>query len=163
MRSFPDYFISLEYMGNIFNRDFQDFIQALNQASVRYVLVGGYAVILHGYNRTTGDLDIWVDRTVLNYEKLSKSFAIFGMPMFDMTLSNFLENSEMDVFTFGRPPVSIDIMLTVKGLTFNNIYDQAEIKSVEGLEVRLISRADLIQAKRESGRHKDLDDLNHLK
>lgn len=81
---FPEYFISLECMGNIFNRDFQDFIQALNQASVRYVLVGGYAVILHGYNRTTGDLDIWVDRTESNFQKLSIAFASFGMPLFDI-------------------------------------------------------------------------------
>ena len=48
---------------NIFNQDFQDFILSLNQAKVRYLLVGGYSVVLHGYQRTTGDMDIWVDRT----------------------------------------------------------------------------------------------------
>ncbi|MEO5905870.1 MAG: nucleotidyltransferase [Saprospiraceae bacterium] len=149
-------------MGNIFNRDFQDFIQALNQASVKYVLVGGYAVILHGYNRTTGDLDIWVERTKSNYQKLSIAFSTFGMPLFDMSLFNFLENKEMDVFTFGRPPVSIDIMISVKGLYFDEIYDRAENIIIEGLEVKLISRSDLIKAKKESGRHKDLDDLDQL-
>ena len=143
-------------MGNIFNRDFQDFIQALNQASVRYVLVGGYAVILHGYNRTTGD------RTEFNYQRLSVAFEIFGMPMFDMTIGNFLENDEMDVFTFGRPPVSIDIMVSVKGLNFNDIYEGADNKMIEGLAVKLISRSDLILAKKESGRHKDMDDIDHL-
>ena len=59
-------------MGNIFNQDFQDFIRALNEAKVRYVLVGGYAVILHGYNRTTGDLDIWLERTEENYTDVYK-------------------------------------------------------------------------------------------
>ena len=50
-------------MGNIFNKDFRDFIAALNKNEVRYILVGGYSVILHGYSRTTGDMDFWVDRT----------------------------------------------------------------------------------------------------
>ena len=44
-------------MASIFNEDFRDFIQALNEAEVAYLLVGGYSVILHGYSRTTGDLD----------------------------------------------------------------------------------------------------------
>ena len=59
-------------MANTLNEDFTDFILALNQAEVEYVLVGGYAVIYHGYNRTTGDLDIWVNPTPANYKKLQK-------------------------------------------------------------------------------------------
>jgi hypothetical protein len=58
-------------MGNIFNQDFQDFIIALNKCKVEYLLVGGYAVILRGYNRTTGDMDVWVNKTPENYQKLS--------------------------------------------------------------------------------------------
>ena len=53
-------------MGNIFNNDFQDFISALNNNNVEYLLVGGYSVILHGHSRTTGDMDIWVNRTSEN-------------------------------------------------------------------------------------------------
>ncbi|MGN6177564.1 MAG: hypothetical protein ACTHNW_00170 [Mucilaginibacter sp.] len=49
-------------MGNIFNDDFREFIQCFNLANVKYILVGGYSVILHGYSRTTGDMDIWVER-----------------------------------------------------------------------------------------------------
>jgi len=55
-------------MGNIFNQDFQDFINSLNKFNVDYLLVGGYAVILRGYNRTTGDMDIWVNKTQENYK-----------------------------------------------------------------------------------------------
>jgi hypothetical protein len=54
-------------MGNIFNQDFRYFISALNQEEVRYILVGGYSVILHGYSRTTGDMDLWVERSSENY------------------------------------------------------------------------------------------------
>ena len=77
-------------MGNIFNSDFRDFIAALNNNEVRYMLVGGYSVILHGYSRTTGDMDLWVERTKENYLKIRKSFEEFGMPVFDMSEENFL-------------------------------------------------------------------------
>ena len=62
-------------MANILNEDFTDFIQTLNACNVEYILVGGYAVIYHGYNRTTGDLDIWVNPTSANYRKLSIAFS----------------------------------------------------------------------------------------
>lgn len=102
----------------IFNPDFIDFIDALNTSSVKYLLVGGYAVILNGYIRTTGDMDIWVLPTKENYQQLSEAFYRFGMPTFDMTLQKFLLTEQYDVFTFGRPPVSIDILTKVKGLSF---------------------------------------------
>jgi len=57
-------------MGNIFNDDFRDFLKSLNNNKVNYILVGGYSVILHGYSRTTGDMDIWVERTKENYIKI---------------------------------------------------------------------------------------------
>ena len=62
-------------MGNIFDSDFRDFIQSLNDHNVDYLLVGGYAVILHGYRRTTGDLDIWVNRTKENYKNYRVHFT----------------------------------------------------------------------------------------
>ena len=61
-------------MGNIFHDDFRDFVKALNNQQVKYLLVGGYSVVLHGYARNTGDIDIWVNPTIDNYMKLVKSF-----------------------------------------------------------------------------------------
>lgn len=69
-------------MGTIFNEDFRDFIQAMNNHDVEYILVGGYAVILHGYRRVTGDMDIWVKRSKENYAKLVRAFAEFRLPLF---------------------------------------------------------------------------------
>ena len=69
-------------MADLFNQDFQDFIQALNGAKVEYILVGGYAVILHGYSRTTADMDVWVRKTSANYQKLKLAFQLFGAPIF---------------------------------------------------------------------------------
>lgn len=146
-----------------FYQDFLEFFQALNTEKVDYVLVGGYAVILHGYPRTTGDLDIWVRPDEENYKKLQHAFQRFGMPVFDMTLDNFLDTDEFDVFTFGVPPVSIDIMTRVKGLTFEKAFTKAEMIVIDDqLSIRLIHLDDLLVAKRASGRNKDFNDIRHL-
>lgn len=149
-------------MGNIFYEDFRDFIKALSQNDVEYMLVGGYSVILHGHPRTTGDMDIWVNRTQSNYKKLRKAFETFGMDVFDMTEENFLHHTNWDVFSFGRPPVSIDIMIKVKGLKFDDAFKNSNMFSEDGLKVRVIDYKDLVKAKKASNRPKDIDDLNNL-
>lgn len=126
------------------------------------ILVGGYAVILHGYRRVTGDLDIWVNRTKENYVKIVKAFEEFGLPLFDMTEPKFLDAETADVFSYGRPPVSIDIITKLKGVEFDEAFKQAQIFNEEGLTVRFIHLNNLIQAKKAAGRHKDLDDLEKL-
>jgi hypothetical protein len=148
---------------NIFNPDFQEFIEALNRNQVAYILVGGYSVILHGYNRTTGDMDIWVNPTEENYLKLKKSFDQFGMSVFDMSLNRFLQTSDYDVFTFGRPPICIDILTKVKGLEFEQAFSRSEwFEVTETLSVRALRLSDLLDAKKAAARSKDLDDIDHL-
>ena len=149
-------------MASIFNDDFRDFIQALNDNNVEYILVGGYAVILHGYRRVTGDMDIWVKRTKENYSKLTKAFSQFGLPVFDMTENKFLDVETADVFTFGRAPVSIDIITELKGVEFDDAFSQTMQFDENGLSIRFIHLNNLIQAKKAAGRHKDLDDIEKL-
>ncbi len=149
-------------MPNIFNEDFRDFIIALNNNDVRYILVGGFAVILHGHARVTGDMDIWIEPTEENYNNLVEAFKDFGMALFDMTRSNFLATDKFDVFSFGRKPVAIDIMTKVKGLDFNESYIHSEIFNDDGLLIRTLQFNDLIQAKNISGRRKDMDDIDQL-
>ena len=148
-------------MPNIFNDDFQDFISALNKADVSYVLVGGMAVLLHGYMRTTGDMDIWVAQTKENYKKVVIAFKIFQMPIFDMTEEKFLSKN-YDVWSFGREPVRIDLMTEVKGIKFDEAYQKSKIYEESGISIRYLHLSNLIQAKRASGRHKDLDDIENL-
>ncbi len=144
-------------------QDFLEFIQALNQNEVRYMLAGGYAVVLHGYQRSTGDLDIWVEPTSENYQRLTAAFEDFRMPVFDMTATHFLDPAAMDVFTFGVPPVAIDIMTKVKGLEFGKAYAKAvNFNLSDGLQVKMLSKEDLIVAKRAAGRAKDFNDIRHL-
>ena len=149
-------------MGNIFQTDFRDFLTALNDQEVRYRLVGGFSVILHGYARTTGDMDIWVERSTENYLKLKKAFLQFGMPVFDMTAENFLSHPNWDVFTFGTPPVAIDIMVKVKGLDFETCYQRSVWFEDADLVIRTIHKNDLLKAKEAAGRSKDLDDIENL-
>jgi hypothetical protein len=149
-------------MSNIFNDDFRDFIAALNTAEVKYLLVGGFSVILHGYSRTTGDMDVWVERTSENYEKIKTAFHNFGMPVFDMSESNFLNHSNWDVFTFGVPPSAIDVMVKLKGLNFDNCISNAIDFEDDGLIIKCINFEDLIKAKKATLRPKDIDDIQNL-
>lgn len=107
-------------------------------------------------------MDIWVERTPENYTLLKRAFQEFGMPVFDMTEENFLEHPAWDVFTFGVPPVAIDIMVQVKGLTFEAAYAESIIFEDENLKIRTLHLNQLIAAKKEAGRPKDLDDLQNI-
>ena len=148
-------------MADIFNEHFTEFIQALNDNDVEYVLVGGLAVILHGYVRGTGDMDVWVNKTKENYLKLTKAYRQFGMPLFDMTESNFL-GTEYDVFGIGVQPVKIEVMTSVKGLEFNETFSMAQFYDEDGLKIRFIHINHLLQAKKAAGRFRDLDDIEQL-
>ena len=149
-------------MANIFNDDFRDFIAALNHHEVEYMVVGGYAVILNGYRRSTGDMDVWVNVTSENHKRLLKAFYSFGLPVSDINEDNFLRNNEMDVFTYGIPPVSIEIMKIVKGCDFKSAYEISSIYDENGLQIRFIHLNTLIEAKKAAGRHKDMDDIEKL-
>ncbi len=150
-------------MPDIFQEDFRDFLKALNDNDVKYIMVGGLAVVLHGHARVTGDMDIWVECSAINYNKLTRAFQQFHMPVFDMTLEKFLDVKENDVFSFGRNPVGIDIMTAVKGLNFDESYNLSSIFDDDGLPIRLIHINQLIEAKKAAGRLKDLDDIQQLK
>ena len=147
---------------NLFNDDFKDFINALNNNKVEYILIGGYSVILHGYSRTTGDLDIWVNKTETNYRKMERTFNDFGIPADAIGLNRFLNHKEYDVFSFGRNPVSIDIVTEIQGVEFEDAYQAFEKVEVQGIEVNLIHINHLKQTKKATGRFKDLDDLENL-
>ncbi|MBN8691621.1 MAG: hypothetical protein J0L69_00420 [Bacteroidetes bacterium] len=149
-------------MGNIFNDDFQEFLLALNKCGVKYVLVGGYSVIYYGFPRTTGDLDIFVEVSRDNYKKLENAFDHFRMPVFDMTEENFLYNQSMTVFSFGRAPVSIEILKEISGISFEEVYKNANEVLFENIPLKIIRLSDLKKNKKASGRAKDLNDLENL-
>ena len=149
-------------MNDLFYKDFREFITALNDKQVKYLLAGGYAVILHGYARTTGDLDIWVERTSSNYHRLKNAFEQFGMSVFEMTEENFLSHPVWEVFTFGEPPVAIDLMIKIKGLDFETCYSQSDLFEEGEFRIRTLDLKSLILSKKATGRPKDLNDLENI-
>lgn len=146
---------------DIFNEDFADFIRCLNKHYVEYMLVGGYAVILRGYSRSTGDMDIWVNRTESNFSQLQKSIAEFGLPLAAIPKEKFF-SIDYDVFSFGRPPYAIEVMTALKGVDFMDAFEKATILQVDNIDVRVIHLNQLIQAKKAAGRYKDLNDIENL-
>lgn len=146
---------------NIFNEDFKDFITYLNQNEVEYIVVGGYAVIIRGFSRSTGDIDIWVNKTSENYIKLQKAIKAFGLPEIAVKKEEFFSDN-FDVFAFGKPPYAIEIMTAVKGLNFNTTFDNATIEQINDTPVRIIHLQNLIEAKKAAGRSKDLNDIENL-
>jgi len=145
----------------IFNADFADFIKSLNKHDVEYMLVGGYAVILRGYSRSTGDMDIWVNKTEPNFTQLQKAITEFGLPLAAIPKEKFF-SEDYDVFSFGRPPFAIEIMTALKGVAFDEAFAHATIQKVENVEIRVIHLNQLLQAKKAAGRHKDLNDIENL-
>ena len=88
------------------------------------------------------------------------AFSRFGLPVISET--DFLDNDEMDVFSFGRPPVSIDILKKVKGCSFDEAFAVSKLYVEADLPIRYIHLQTLLQAKKASGRFKDLDDIEKL-
>ena len=146
---------------DIFNKDFKDFIICLNKHDVEYVLVGGYAVAIRGYSRSTGDLDVYVNKTEKNYVKLRRAMAEFGFPSMAIPDSQFFSDL-LDVFSFGRPPNAIDILTAMKGVLFEEAFSKATFEKVDGIEIKVIHINHLLAAKKAAGRHKDLNDIENL-
>jgi len=118
--------------------DFKDFIQYLNSNNVKYLLIGGWAVGLHGHPRATKDIDflIFIDDT--NLENLKKALIDFGTPPIDI---DYLREKG-NVIRFGVAPIQIDIINEADGIDIEDCYSRREIIKVEDIEISLISKND---------------------
>ena len=151
-------------MANLFNEDFLEYIDLLNQEEVEYVLVGGMAVNLYGYRRATGDMDIFVNPTPENHAKLSKVHRRFGMMMGEMeSLENFLDTDKYDVYTFGVSPIQIDVMTKCKGIAFEMANASAvQFEADSEIFVNVIHYRQLIETKSATNRTRDKADVEEL-
>ena len=105
--------------------------------------------------------DVWVNRTKENYQRIAKAFTDFGMSIFDMTEENFLSD-RYDVWSFGISPIKIELMTAVKGLNFEDAYKISQLYTEDNIPIRFLHLNSLIEAKKASGRYKDLDDIEQL-
>ena len=140
--------------------DFKEFLQLLNDHKVDYLLVGGYAVALHGYVRYTGDMDIWVMTSEENAAKVVKALKDFGVPQAEELQNIFL--LEKRVLGMGMPPYKIEVVTTIDGVDFEECFENRKIVDIEGVQIPYLSLSDLRKNKKASGRYKDLNDLQHL-
>jgi hypothetical protein len=140
--------------------DFKDFLQLLNSAEVEYLLVGGYAVGLHGYPRTTGDMDVWIAANSTNAEKVAGVLVDFGFSV--QTVKAAMFTAPNQIVRMGVPPVAIDVITSASGVDFAACYARRRTQSIDGIEVPVLHLDDLKANKKASGRPKDLDDLENL-
>jgi hypothetical protein len=146
--------------------DIKTFIRLLARHRVRYLLVGGEAVIHHGYPRLTGDIDFFYERTPTNAGRLYRALREFwgGEVPAVVNAADLLEPDM--VLQFGRPPNRIDLINTLGTVAFaaawrRRVLEKLRLRSV-AIPLPIISLPDLLQSKRDAGRHKDLDDIEHL-
>ena len=141
--------------------DFKAFLESLNSEGVKYLLLGGYAVIHYGYRRSTDDLDVWIATDAENAEKVSRVLQSFG-GFSKSKVNPSMFQTRGKVFIFGREPVRIDILTSPAGVDFADCYARRGEVDWDGVKVPLISFEDLKRNKSASGRAKDLADLEGL-
>jgi hypothetical protein len=122
------------------------------------LLVGGWAVALHGHPRSTKDIDFFVSVDNINLEKLEKALNSFGVPPFDI---NHLKEKG-NILIFGVSPIRIDIINEASGIDFKDCYPRRKTVMIEGIEIPVISKSDLIMNKKSTGRLSDLGDAEKL-
>lgn len=144
----------------LFNSDYRDMIECLQREGVEFMLVGGYAVALHGWPRTTFDIDFWIMANPQNAAAVMRALKAFGAPLMDLTEEDFHRPGM--VFQIGTEPQRIDILSAVSGVAYEDAVSRALKMEVDGLTLKVISLDDLIANKRASGRPKDIVDAMTL-
>ena len=141
------------------NEDYHDILAALVAQNARFLIVGAHALAAHGYPRSTVDIDIWIDATDDNAERVWKALADFGAPLADLSVERQDLTRPDVVIQFGLPPNRIDVLTGLSGLSFDAAWMNRIEEVLEGVTVPVLGLADLIANKRATGRDKDRADL----
>ena len=140
--------------------DFKEFLKLLKEHSVRYLLIGGYAVGYHGYARATEDMDIWVAIHPENAQKLISTLRDFGLDDPNLKPELFLQKPK--IIRMGFPPMRLEITTSIDGVEFDECYQAKIVDKLDGVEVCLIDLEHLKKNKLASGRAKDMADIEKL-
>lgn len=140
--------------------DFSDFLKLCLRNEVRFMVIGGYAVVHHSRPRYTGDLDIWIDRSQDNAVKVVSVVEDFGFPPGTLEVSAITDST--NVIRMGFEPMRLELFTRIPGVEFQECFERREMVEVGSLTVPFISLGDLKINKRASGRPKDLQDLEEL-
>jgi len=140
--------------------DFREFFRWLNQHEVEYLLVGGYAVGYHGYPRATMDIDVWIAPTTENAQRVVAALESFGFGSEVLVPELFLQRDK--IFRMGLPPMRIEILTSISGVEFVDVYAERIEDELDGVPVKLINLHYLKLNKKAAARAKDLADLEEL-
>jgi predicted nucleotidyltransferase len=142
------------------NPDYRDFLSACNVHNVEYLVIGGQAVIFYGYVRNTKDLDIWINPTLDNAQRILEAIAAFGTMTADTEVAWFAQAGNF--FAIGNYPYRIELLTTIPGVAFTDCYSRRLEIDVDGVRVPFIQLDDLLQNKRTTGRPQDIADIDVL-
>lgn len=145
----------------MFNKHFREFLELLEEKGVKFLVVGGYAVGVHGFPRYTGDLDVFVSISNENSKKLIEVFNEFGFSDIGLTESDFLEDET--VVEIGREPIKVQVLTGIDGVTFDECYKALFKVNIDGVDIPFIGFNELLKNKEASPRGKDKIDLEELK
>ncbi|MBU0650445.1 nucleotidyltransferase family protein [bacterium] len=141
-------------------KDFKELLELLNKHNVDYVIIGGYALAFYGAPRYTGDIDVLVKADQENAKRVLEAIKEFGFECVNLTKKDFSVLGQ--VIQLGMPPVRIDIVTSISGVSWDQIYKNKIAGDYGDVPVFFISREDFIVNKRAVGRHKDLADIEAL-
>lgn len=142
------------------NSDFSDLLRIFNAHGVKYMVVGGYAVVQYAEPRFTKDLDVLIATNEENAKAVYSALREFGAPLADLTEKDFAEDGYF--FQMGVPPIRVDVIMGVPGINFEECWDRRVEVNFDDVKVIFISKQDLITSKRAAGRPQDLIDADLL-
>jgi hypothetical protein len=142
------------------NPDFSDLLSAFSDAEARFLVVGAYATILYTAPRFTKDLDIWIDATPENAERVYRALQKFGAPLADLKIEDL--SAPETVFQIGVEPNRIDIVTSIDAVLFADAWSRRTQTSYGSVPIPVIGFDDLLKNKRAVGRAQDLLDVEQL-
>ena len=147
---------------DVFFEPFQEILRTLNSFEIEYLVIGGYAVNFYGYNRTTSDMDLWINPSLQNKNRF---LEMLREKDFEAESINFIEKldfSQAEVFSLGEAPFKIDLLTKVSLLDFAEAYARKKIENLDGTQIPFIHFNDLILSKINTNRLKDKADVEEL-
>jgi hypothetical protein len=141
--------------------DFRELLKIFEKHKIRYLVVGGYAVMKYSEPRFTKDIDVLIATDQDNANAVYSALKEFGAPLENLTSDDFTHKDYF--YQMGRPPLRVDIMMSIPGIGFDEAWENREVVELDDLKILFISRSDLIRSKKASGRPQDMIDIDKLK
>jgi hypothetical protein len=143
------------------NPDCKELLKIFEKFKIRYLIVGGYAVMKYSEPRFTKDLDVFIATDQDNANGVYSALKEFGAPLENLSSDDFAHKGYF--YQIGMPPLRVDIMMSIPGIEFDEAWKNREVVELDDLKIFFISRSDLIRAKEASGRPQDKIDIEELK